>query len=158
MSLLDALERMLLRHKRGKERIDLKEIFCKRSDDDFIESFRTAAVGVEYSNIDGSDRQEALKKIKVGNKVRLIWDSGDSGDKDTVYLVRKGAGQELSMPDCFGRLSDKVAADVIRWLTKENVVTSAKVAKITGGTRKRPRLGCVLEMRTYPGPKKEEKS
>jgi hypothetical protein len=115
-------------------------------------------VGVEYSNIDGSDRQEALKKNKIGEKVRLIWDAGDSGNKDTVYLVRKGLGQELAMPDCFGRLNDKVAADVIHWLTKENVVTSAKVAKLSGGTRKRPRLGCVLELRTYPGPKKKEKS
>ncbi len=158
MSLLDALEQMLLRYKRGKERVDLKEIFCKRSDDGFIETFRTAAAGVEYSNIDGSDRQEALKKIKVGEKVRLIWDSGDSGNKDTVYLVRKGKGQELALPDCFGRLNDKVAADVIRWLTKENVVTSAKVVKITGGTRKRPRLGCVLVLRTYPGPKQKEVS
>ena len=158
MGLLEALEQMLLRYKRGKERIDLKEIFCKRSDDNFIENFRTAAVGVEYSNIDGSDRQEALKKIKVGEKVRLIWDSGDSGNKDTVYLVRKGAGQELAMPDCFGRLNDKAAAGVIRALTKENVVTAATVAKLTGGTRKRPRLGCVLELRTYPGPKKKEKS
>jgi hypothetical protein len=112
-------------------------------------------VGVEYSNIDGSDRQEALKKIKAGERVRLIWSAGDSGDKDTVYLVRKGLSQELSMPDCFGRLNDKVAADVVRWLTRENRVTGARVVKLTGGTRKRPKLGCILELRTYPGP--EEK-
>jgi len=157
MGLLNALEQMLLRHKRGKEQVDLKEIFCKRSDDNFVEKFRTAAVGADYSNIDGSERQEALKKIKLGDRVRLIWDAGDSGGKDTVYLVRKGLSQELSMPDCFGRLNDKVAADVIRWLTKENVVTAASVVKITGGTRKRPKLGCVLELRTYPGPAKKNR-
>lgn len=155
MGLLEALEGMLLRYKRGKERVDLKEIFCKRSDGNYLDSVRTAAVGVEYSNIDGSDRQEALKKVKQGDRVRLIWDAGDSGGKDFVYLVRKGTSNELSMPDCFGRLNDKVAADVIRRLTKENVVTAAKVAKITGGTKKRPKLGCVLELRAYPAPEKK---
>jgi len=30
------------------------------------------------------------------------------------------------MPDCFGRLSDKIAAEVIRRLTQDNVVTAAK--------------------------------
>lgn len=158
MGLLDALEQMLLRHKRGKEQVDLKEIFCKRSDDDCIEKFRTAAVGVEYSNIDGSDRQEALKKVKVGEKVRLIWDAGEAGEKETVYLVRKGRARELAMPDCFGRLNDKVASDVIRWLTKENRVTSATVVKRTGGTRKKPKLGCVLELRTYPAPDEKGKA
>mgnify|MGYP001028544107 CR=1 FL=1 len=156
MGLLNALEQMLLRYKRGKEHVDLKEIFCKRSDDKHIERFRTAAVGVEYSNIDGSDRQEALKKLKVGEKVRLIWDGAGQSGKDTVYLVRKGLSHELAMADCFGRLNDKVAADVVRRLTKDNVVTAAKVAKIQGGTRKRPKLGCVLELRAYPGPEKKQ--
>lgn len=158
MSLLGALEQMLLRYKRGKERVDLKEIFCKRSDDKYIDCFRTAAVGVEYSNIDGSDRQEALQKIKVGDKVRLIWEPGTAPGKDKVYLVRKGLSQELAMADCFGRLNDKVAGGVVRRLTRENVVTAAKVAKIQGGTRKRPKLGCVIELRTYPGPRKKQAS
>ena len=86
----------------------------------------------------------------------MIWDAGESGTKTTVYLVRKGKSQELSMPDCFGRLNDKTAADVTRWLTQDNIVTAAHVVKITGGTRKQPKLGCVLELRTYPGPKKKK--
>ena len=56
------------------------------------------------------------------------------------------------MSDCFGRLNDRVAADVIRWLTQENVVTEAQVLKIQGGTPKRPKLGCVMELTAYPGP------
>ncbi len=155
MRLIRALERMLIPGRRDREKhVQLKEIFCKRKDDDYIKRFRTPAAGCEHSNPDGSHRQEALKKVKPGEKVRLIWDSGDSGNKTTVYLLRKGMGRELSMPDCFGRLNDKTAADVTTWLSQDNIVTSAKVLKITGGTRKNPRLGCLLELTTYPGPEK----
>ena len=156
MGLLDALEQILIPSRRKTERIALKEIVCKRKDDDFIKRFRTAVVGSGYSNTDGSDRQEALKKLKVGKKVRLIWNAGSSGNKNIVYLMRRGHTQELIMPDCFGRLNDKIAADVIRWLTRENIVTSAKVVKITGGTPKRPKLGCVVELTTYHGPERKD--
>ena len=94
-------------------------------------------------------------KVKVGEKIRLIWDARDPEKKPVIYLVRKGRRRQLSMPDCFGRLGDKVAADVCRWMTKEDVVTAARVVKIVGGTRKRPKLGCVLELSTYPAPKKK---
>ena len=156
MGLLDKLESIFIPEKRPKHiQVNLKEIFCKRKDDDYLQRFRTAAVGTTYRNPDGSDRQAALKKIKKGAKVRLIWDAGDSGNKNTIYLVGKGRGRELSLPDCFGRLNDKVAADVIRWMTKEDIMTSARVADITGGTPKHPSLGCVLELSTYPAPKKK---
>jgi len=159
MGLLNILERLLIPAGRGQQkRIELKEIFCKRKDDGYIETFKTAAVGTELSNPDGSDRQAALEKLKVGQKLRLIWDAGESGSKNVVYLLltRSTYTQELAMPDCFGRLNDKVAADVIRWLNKDNIVTAASVVKIVGGTRKRPKLGCVLELRTYPGPEAKE--
>lgn len=146
--LLEILENVLLRKKR-EQIVELKEITCKRKDDDYIKRFRTSVVGAEHKNIDGSDRQEALKKLKEGEKVRLIWSPGGSGNKEIVYLVKKSMGKELNLPDCFGRLNDKVAANVVEWLNKKDIVTSAKVVKITGGTRKRPKLGCVLELTTY---------
>ena len=151
MGLLEILEKILVKPRRGT-RIDLKEIFCKRNDDDFIKSFRTTVVGSEYSNVDSSDRQEALQKLKVGEKVRLIWEAGESGGKDKIYVLRGGKGQELAMPDCFGLLNDKVTNDVIQWLSREKIITSAHVVEITGGTSKRPRQSCILELRTYPGP------
>ena len=155
MKLLRTIERMFIPGRRDREKhVQLKEIFCKRKDDDYIKRFRTPAAGCEHSNPDGSQRQDALRKIKPGEKIRLIWDSGDSGNKTTVYLLRKGMSRELSMPDCFGRLNDKSAADVTSWLSQDNIVTAAKVVKITGGTRKNPRLGCLLELTTYPGPEK----
>lgn len=159
MGLLETLEAILLKKNTlPKEiRVDLKEIVCKRKKKNFIEKFRTTVVGAEYKNLDGSSRQEALEKIKEGDKVRMIWGEGESGAKDIVYLVKSGIGRELNMSNCFGRLDDKTAAEVIRKLTRENVTTAARVVKITGGTSKRPRLGCVLELESYRGPKEKEK-
>lgn len=148
MGLLEILENILLKKKRERI-IELKEIFCKRKDNNYIKKFRTSVVGAEHKNIDGSERQEALKKLKGGEKVRLIWSPGGSSNKEIVYLVKKSLGKELNLPDCFGRLNDKVAGDVMNWLNQKNIVTSATVVKITGGTRKRPKLGCVLELTTY---------
>jgi len=157
MGILSVLERVLIPSRKAQqEQVALKEIFCKRKDEDYIERFNTPAIGTEYSNPDGSDRQKSIQKLKTGEKVRLIWHADPTGNKDVVYLVRKGGRQQLSMPDCFGRLSDKVAADVIHWLNQDNIVTAAKVVKIVGGTRRHPKLGCVLELTTYPGPKKKD--
>ena len=151
MGLIDILEKILVKPRRGT-RVNLKEIYCNRADDDFIKSFRTTVAGSEYSNVDGSERQATLQKLKVGEKVRLIWEGGESGSKDKIYVLRGGKDRELAIPDCFGLLNDKVTRDVIQWLSREKIITSAQVVDITGGTSKRPKLSCVLELRTYPGP------
>lgn len=152
MGLLRTLERMFGGAGGKAEQVDLKEIVCKVKGEP-MRTFRTAAVGCEYTNPDGSDRQETLRQIKEGQRVRLLVDE----NKHVVYLVRQrhSGTQQIAMPDCFGRLDDKVAADVIRWVNRDNVVTAAHVSKIVGGTRKRPKLGCVLELSTYPGPEKK---
>jgi hypothetical protein len=150
MGLLNTLERLLVPGKRPEKQIvNLKEIVCKPRKKDWIQTFNTSAMGCEHSNPDGSKRQEALAKLKVGEKVRLLWDGGETGSKKMIYLVRGPKTQELSISNCFGRLSDKVAGDVIRWLTRDNITTTAKVIKIVGGTAKRPKLGCVIELSTY---------
>ena len=150
MGLLDTLEQLFIKSKRPKKQVvNLKEIVCKSKKKNFVQTFITSAVGCEYSNPDGSERQEALAKAKVGEKVRLLWDAGETGNKKTIYLVRGPGIQQLNIANCFGRLNDEVARDVIRWLTQESIATTAKVAKIVGGTRKRPKLGCVLELSTY---------
>jgi hypothetical protein len=150
MGLLDTLEQMFIKSKRPKKQVvNLKEIVCKSKKKAFVQTFNTSAVGCEYSNPDGSERQEALAKARVGEKVRLLWDAGETGNKKTIYLVRGPGLQQLNISNCFGRLNDKVAGDVIRWLTQESIATTAKVAKIVGGTRKRPKLGCVIELTTY---------
>jgi hypothetical protein len=103
MRLLDLIESVLFRSKTvSKEvHIPLKEIICKRKKKDFIEKFRTTAVGTEYSNPDGSHRQDAMKKIKEKDKVRLVWSEGQSGSKDIVYLVKGGIGRELGHVELF---------------------------------------------------------
>jgi hypothetical protein len=150
MGLLNTLERLLIPGKSPKKQIvNLKEIVCKPRKKDWVQTFNASAVGCELSNPDGSKRQEALAKLKVDEKVRLLWDSGETGNKKTIYLVRGPKTQQLSISNCFGRLSDKVAGDVIRWLTRDGIATTAKVLRIVGGTAKRPRLGCVIELSTY---------
>ena len=151
--MFESLVKKIIRSK--SERVDLKEIFCKPKGRELIKTIRTSAAGVALSNIDGSERQEALKKLKEGEKVRLIWDTNSPGKKSIVYLVRGGFRERLDMADCFGRLEDKIAGNVVRWISKDNILTSAKVVKIIGGTRKHPKLGCVLELSTYPGPEKK---
>jgi hypothetical protein len=150
MGLLSTLERLLIPSKRPEKQIvNLKEILCKPRKKDWIQTFNASAVGCELSNPDSSKRQEALAKLKTGEKVRLLWDAGETGSKRTIYLVRGPKTQQLSISNCFGRLNDKVAGDVIRWLTRDSIATTAKVIKIVGGTPKRPKLGCVIELSTY---------
>ena len=155
MGLIDTLERLLIPSKRSEKRtVGLKEIVCKPRKKNLVQTFRTSAAGCEYTNPDGSERQEALSRVKAGEKIRLLWDSGESGNKKTVYLVRGPRTQRFSISNCFGRLDSKVAEDVVHWLTQESIATTARVVKVVGGTRKRPKLGCILELSAYHVPEK----
>ena len=157
MGILELLERAFLPLRRPpKVKVDLKELFCDPRGRQPLEKLRTAAVGVTYNNIDGSSRQDALKKLKVRDRVRLISNADRAESQEVVYLVLGGKGGRLSMRDCFGRLNDKTAADVVRRATRENITTAATVASLVGGTRKRPKLGCVLELASYPGPEPQK--
>jgi hypothetical protein len=147
MGLIDTLERLLVPGRRSDRQVDLKEIYCKRKDGGYIKQFRTAAVGTAYRNVDGSERQSALERLKVGERLRLVWDVR-KGNK--ILLLRSSRGTQLDISRCIGRLEDKVAAEVLRGVSQETRVPTARVAKITGGTRKRPRLGCVVEISIYP--------
>jgi hypothetical protein len=147
MGLIDALERILVPGKRSDRQVDLKEIYCKRKDDDYLKRFRTAAVGTTYRNVDGSERQRAIEGLKVGERLRLVW---DVRKENKILLLRRGRGAQVDISRCIGRLDDKVAAEVLRGVSQETRVPSARVAKVTGGTRKRPKLGCVVEMSIYP--------
>ena len=147
MGLIDTLERLLVPGKRTDRQVDLKEIYCKRKDDGYLKQFRTAAVGTAYRNVDGSERQKALQELKVGERLRLVW---DVRKENKILLLKGGGGARLDISRCIGRLDDKVAAEVIRGVSQETSVPTARVAKITGGNRKRPKLGCVVEMSMYP--------
>ena len=133
----------------------VKEIFCSLVGDTYLKKFKTTAIDSEQKNLDGSDPQEAINKLKIGEKVRLIWDADSTEDTHVVYLLRSGEGDQLSMADCFGRLNVNVATQVIRGVSGGDTMTEARVNKIAGGTRKRPMLSCVLEITTYPAPEKK---
>ncbi len=147
MGLIDTLERMMFPGRRPAERVVFKEIYCKRKGEGYLKRFRTAAVGTAYRNVDGSERQQILEGLKVGDRLRLVW---DVRKENRILLLKWGAGRDIDMSLCMGRLDDKVAAEVLRGVTQETRVPTARVAKISGGTRKRPKLGCVIEMSIYP--------
>lgn len=147
MGLIDTLERLLVPGRRTTRQVDLKEIYCKRKDDGYLKRFRTAAVGTTYRNVDGSERQQALETLKVGQRLRLVW---DVRKENKILLLKAGGGAQLDISRCIGRLDDKVAAEVLHGVSQETQVPTARVAKITGGTRKRPKLGCVVELSIYP--------
>jgi hypothetical protein len=147
MSIIDALERLLVPGRRSARQVDLKEIYCKRKDAGYLKRFRTAAVGTAYRNVDGSERQQALESLKAGQRLRLVW---DVRKENKILLLKGGGGAQLDISSCIGRLNDKVAAEVLRGVSQETQVPTARVAKITGGTRKRPKRGCVVEVSIYP--------
>jgi hypothetical protein len=147
MGLIDTLENLLVPGRRSARQVDLKEIYCKRKDPGFLKRFRTAAVGTAYRNVDGSQRQSAIEGLKVGERLRLVW---DLRKENKILLLRGGGGAQVDISRCIGRLDDKVAAEILRGVGQETRVPTARVAKITGGTRKRPRLGCVVEVSIYP--------
>ncbi|MEJ2638789.1 MAG: hypothetical protein P8010_04365 [Desulfosarcinaceae bacterium] len=147
MGIIDTLERLLVPGRRSDRQVDLKEIYCKRRDADYLKRYRTAAVGTTYRNVDGSERQQALETLKEGQRLRLVW---DVRKENKILLLKGGGGAHLDLSNCIGRLNDKVAAEVLRGVSQETRVPTARVAKITGGTRKRPKLGCVVELSIYP--------
>lgn len=147
MGLIDTLERMLFPGHRPAERVVFKEIFSKAKGEGYLKRFRTAAVGTAYRNVDGSERQQILEGLKAGDRLRLVWDVRKGS---RILLLKWGSGRNLDMSRCMGRLDDKVAAEVLRGVTQQTRVPTARVAKITGGTRKRSKLGCVVEMSIYP--------
>ena len=147
MGILDTLERLLVPGRRTTHQVDLKEIYCKRKDGGYLKRFRTAAVGTTYRNVDGSDRQQTLEKLKAGQRLRLVW---DVRKENRILLLKGGGGTQLDISSCIGRLNDKVAAEVLRGVSQEIHVPTARVAKITGGSRKQPKLGCVVELSIYP--------
>ena len=146
MGLIDALERIVFPGRRMTEQVVFKEIYCKPRSEGCLKRFRTAAVGTAYRNVDGSERQKTLAGLKGGERLRLVW---DVRKENRILVLKWGAGRNLDISQCIGRLNDKVAAEVLRGVTQETSVAAARVAKISGGTRKRPKLGCVIELSVY---------
>jgi hypothetical protein len=56
-------------------------------------SFRTKVVGVTFPNNDGTHRQKIISKCKVGEKVQLHRDHGNSHDQYAIAVLRETGEQ-----------------------------------------------------------------
>ncbi len=149
------LKRMLGPQKKPKKPVSeeiklipMKEIYGDPRDKDYVKKFKTKALGVTFKNIDGSSRQEAIKKLKVGPKVRLIWNKNNPKDSNAIMLFPSGKGN-VAMETCFGHLNASLAADVVHWADKKEMALYAEVEGVLSGTKELPTLGCLIEITTY---------
>ena len=136
----------------------LKELACDPKKGTPTGSRRAAVRGTGYSNPDGSDRQQVLAGLKEGRRVRLVWDAGGKRNRQVVYVVRSGLGRQAAMQDCFGTLDPALAEEVVGGALKGEMMTGARIARITGGTARQPKRGSVLELTFYRLENKGERS
>lgn len=109
-----------------------------QADDEPLEIIETRVAGVTHDNDDGTNRQEILKRCKPGETIVLEhWPMPE--DEYAVKVLREN-GEQL------GYIPREDAEDVADWLNSANSVT-AKIKKITGDTKDKPTIGCIIEIR-----------
>src|SRR5690242_498678 len=93
--------------------------------------------GEEQANVDGSQRQEIIAKLREGDEIELVRHPGDH-DKNMIAVVsEKGE---------IGRLTQGDAATLAPYLDRGGRV-KAQVSAIRGGTKDRPELNVWILVR-----------
>jgi hypothetical protein len=113
-----------------------------------LRNLKPKSLEVSFDNIDGSSRQEGIKRLKVGQKIRLAWGKNNPHDPNAVLLF-PGGTDKVNMKNCIGHLNASLAADVVNWATINDWYIYAEVAEILGGTDECETLGCLLEITVY---------
>ena len=104
-----------------------------------IRSFKTKVVGVTFDNLDGSSRQQAIRKLKPGDRLQLAWYPDSPHDPNAIMVFGKGSMSELDMSTCIGHIKADLAADMVEWFKDENIEgIYAVVDEIVGGTNDKP--------------------
>jgi len=129
--------------------INYPEFLGDRRETNYIKKFKTKAVGVTYENIDGSSRQEAIRRVRVGQKVRLAWDKENPHDSNAILLFPSDGSDRVKMRNCIGYLNARLAADVVDWVINKDRYVYAEVAEILGGYGDLETVGCLLEITVY---------
>ena len=128
--------------------ISYAEFLGDRRETGYIKKFKSKVVGVTHENVDGSSRQEAIRRLRVGQKVRLAWEKENPHDPNAILLF-PGTTGNVKMNNCIGYLNANLAADVVNWVTNKDWCIYAEVAEILGGYEGADTLGCVLEIIVY---------
>lgn len=76
-------------------------------------------------NPDGSDRQEIIRRCKVGERLNLVREPSNRHDRNAIALRRQN-GEQL------GYINSELAEELCEWLKQEKRVT-ATISDITGG-------------------------
>lgn len=99
--------------------------------------------GVTFDNPDGTNRQDVLKRTKVGPDVSLVWERDNPHSKTAVAVYNRDGQQLGYLPE---------GHDLARQV--ERGVATARIKAITGGPGclgqfipfNRKNYGCVLQI------------
>lgn len=110
--------------------------------DDAVENFICAVVGESFTNEDGKNRQDIIKRCaKVGMPAHLEREPENPYDSSAVavYIADQQIGYLKA--DVAERLADKIDGG--------RYVAGAAIHKITGGTKSKPHFGVTLDLTVY---------
>jgi HIRAN domain len=99
-------------------------------------TWRTHVAGVTFPNTDGSNRQEIIRALKIGDRVALRREFTNEYDRNAIAVVAE-AGQVGYVP---AAVADK--------LVRIGFETAATVLAVKGGTPQAPTMGVDINIET----------
>lgn len=104
---------------------------------ELLKSINTRVVGVSFQNDDGTDRQEILSGLSVGEGMLLKYFEYEN---EPAYAVTDAVGNRI------GSLSKELASDIYR--KYKDCYFSVMISDITGGDDGR-KYGCIIDIDIY---------
>lgn len=104
---------------------------------ELLRSITTRVVGVSFQNDDGTDRQEILSELSVGEAMLLKYFEYEN---EPAYAVTDAIGNRI------GSLSKELAADIYR--KYKDCFFAVQISDITGGDNGR-KYGCIINIDIY---------
>lgn len=101
----------------------------------------TVVVGVTFDNDDGRSRQDILKKCGPGTKIEL---------KRTPMRKYPNAIGVFTPYGQIGNISEDENEELAEYMDGGGKIDHAQIVKLTGGTKAKPTIGCVITFRWYP--------
>ena len=106
-----------------------------------VRSFTTRIAGVSKRNSDGTKRQDILGRCEEGERLLLLREPENRYDPDAIAVFRATHEQVGYVP---GDVAFRLGQQMDSGLT-----AMAEIVEIRGGTRKKPTLGCAIEIQLF---------
>ncbi len=100
--------------------------------------FETTVAGVSYKNKGGTNRQSILKRLSPGQGLILKREPRNRYDNNAVKVLTGGRKQIGYIP--------KLDAKRVAAVMDSGTTVKCSVVKVTGGTKSKPTLGCVVRV------------